>query len=88
MKALFVGQRVRITGCSNPRVAHHVGKEGVVTSGSPDFPGHWVVDDLKASNGKVIAWDPIRLEPILPEGSAPSEYSFSELMDSLRETVK
>lgn len=39
-------------------------------------------------NGGGNAQNTLQLEPILPEGSAPSEYSFSELMDSLRETVK
>lgn len=28
-----------------------------------------------------------RVEPILPEGSAPSEFTFQQLMDSLREVM-
>lgn len=28
-----------------------------------------------------------RLEPILPEGSAPSEFTFQQLMDNLQEVM-
>lgn len=37
--------------------------------------------------GSKCVTDSAEWEPILPEGSAPSEFSYWELMDNLRETV-
>jgi hypothetical protein len=85
MAKFFVGQRVRIIGTVNPTMVIHVGKSGQIISGSRAFDAHWCVDDLKATNGKRAVWAEHHLEPILPEGAAPSIYSYQELMDKLRE---
>lgn len=46
----------------------------------PGFPSGYVDHDSWAS-------DFDQLEPILPEGSAPSEFTFQQLMDSLQEVM-
>lgn len=95
MKALFVGQRVKVVRVSQPKYFHKLGICGRITEIKSDN----VVtiygldcDPIEACeiDGEKweVGWMADQLEPILPEGSAPSEYSFSELMDSLRETVK
>lgn len=89
MKALFVGQRVRLTGATEPAAKHHVGKCGRIVSRCTVYKDHFDVDcALRDANGDLLSWHANDLEPIVDAGSTPSEYSFSELMDSLRETVK
>lgn len=86
MVSLFVGQRVRIVGHQwFGDTEHPGGLEGVLYK--PDCVG--------AYTGKVYTWgvatkcgrkvlcDAHEIEPILPEGAQPSEFSFTELMDNL-----
>lgn len=95
MTKFFVGQRVRCVYSASGAIP--IGTEGHIhkieetqmDNGGiaeclvvyPGFPS-WFWD--AGSWGCRFGW----IEPILPEGSAPSQYSFSDLMDSLRETVK
>lgn len=94
MSKFFVGQRVRLVRSVSGIVP--IGSEGIVYSigvvdcGGGDFgdclvkypgyPSGFVVDDCWAA-------DFDQLEPILPEGSAPSEFTFQQLMDNLREVM-
>lgn len=94
MTKFFVGQMVRIVRCSFHH--HYLGREARITaigesaidrSNGRLIHGTIQLDFVVDGYGRACATAD-QLEPILPEGSAPSEYSFSELMDSLRETVK
>lgn len=94
MSKFFVGQRVKVVSTENG-AENVIGSEGVVNEIGCEWcsslsPVIYSDDGVGVTiNGNSTwAFHPWQLEPILPEGSAPSEYSFSELMDSLRETVK
>lgn len=86
MKRLFVGQRVRIVGHRWRGLdPHPAGLEGVLCK--PMGPGahsgrefEWCVS---TTGGRRVLCDSDEVEPILPEGHKPSEFSFSELMDNL-----
>lgn len=99
MAKFFVGQRVRILHSENwPELA---GKEGVVVGLNPDvsFDPRCEVEVNPICWGGRRApyrgrfganvFSPKRewLEPILPEGSTPSEFTFQQLMDSLQEAT-
>jgi hypothetical protein len=84
MAKFFVGQRVRVV-CEGSEF------DGVETRVLElDFPGFDPEDgeyigcrvDLVYENGPV-SFEDHELEPILPEGAQPSEFSFTELMDNL-----
>lgn len=84
MVSLFVGQRVRIVSAKQKHAMLHVGKEGMIVAVCPVYPNSFDVDcALRASDGNLMSWDARDLEPILPEGAQPSEFSFAELMDNL-----
>lgn len=76
MSRFFVGQRVRIV-----RLVETTEFEGVETRIFRSHPkGWWVLDGLGwCSEGN--------LEPILPSGHQPSEYTFQGLMNDLRSGV-
>lgn len=83
-----MGQRVRIAQCNNPEMQFMVGKEGVIEGRSSVHRGNWFVSGaLIARNGNRSSWREEHLEPILPEGAAPSEFTFQKLMDSLQEVM-
>ncbi|WP_180859731.1 hypothetical protein [Stenotrophomonas maltophilia] len=65
-----------------------VGQEGVIEEKSSVYHDSWFVSGaLLDRNGKRSSWYEQALEPILPEGSAPSEYTFQQLMDNLQEVM-
>ncbi|MHC1670468.1 hypothetical protein ACODUO_15010 [Stenotrophomonas maltophilia] len=99
MSKFFVGQRVRILWSLGwPEIS---GYEGVIVSEARDSgihgrsqwkvaPKQWgecVAPREGDAGGWIFAPGEDQLQPILPEGSAPSEYTFHQLMDSLREVV-
>lgn len=84
MSKFFVGQRVRIVSCRNSIMQFMVGQEGVIEQESTVNPKNWLVSGARnVKDGRPCSWHQDRLEPILPEGAAPSVYTFHELMDSL-----
>jgi hypothetical protein len=99
MAKFFVGQRVRILRSENwPELA---GSEGRVVGfiseadiGDPRCevrvaPDEWGSERcpmrLGRNGARRFAPPSSNLEPILPEGSAPSGFTFQQLMDSLQE---
>lgn len=91
MVSKFVGQRVRLV---RPHFPSNFGIEGRIWAicylpiGRP-IPGDGRLAGMDSDC--VVAWDDgdnapqllSQLEPILPEGAQPSEFSFTELMDNL-----
>lgn len=100
MKRLFIGCRVRILWSTYwPWLA---GTEGVIVATAPNMPsrtgwlGDWTVvpdgwggPEAVSKDGQVYTFNPTseQLEPILPEGHQPSELSYEELLEDLREMV-
>lgn len=100
MAKLFVGCRVRILYSRNwPSLAGQEGRivgESVFSPSSihAGLPGWSTAPDSWGTPlapypgthgaGEFCALDS-QLEPILPEGAAPSEYSYEELMGSLKQ---
>lgn len=100
MAKFFVGQRVRLVVPQEPSPGSapiQVGDQGVVRSlsfypkGSRTRGGSVTVSDsdiqVEFLGGGFRSTHTSRLEPILPEGSAPSEFTFQQLMDSLQEAT-
>lgn len=86
MAKFFVGQRVRIVGCANSQMSHHVGKEGRLLARSVRHIGSWYVDTAAVAwNGKKCSWGENHLEPILPDGHRAGEEGRCELLDDLLE---
>jgi hypothetical protein len=86
MIKFFVGQRVRIVGCANSQMSHHVGKEGRLLARSVRHIGSWYVDTAPvARNGKKCSWGENHLEPILPDGHRSGDYTLSELLDRCKQ---
>lgn len=86
MSRFYVGQRVRIIGCLNAKMKHHIGKEGVIAGASPCHNGFWVVDSAAtASNGLPCGWHHTRLEPILDPGLEACDKDFKCDLDKLLE---
>lgn len=95
MSKFFVGQRVRIVGSGSfPQV---IGSECRITALDQESLG---ISDGVINKGMVqvdipppgypgmhLCVKPAWLEPILPEGSAPSEFTFQQLMDNLQEVM-
>jgi len=91
MVSKFVGQRVRLV---RPHFPSNFGIEGRISAicylpiGAP-VPGTFMRTAMESDC--VVIWDRggispqflCQLEPILPEGAQPSEFSFAELMDNL-----
>lgn len=88
MAKFFVGMRVRLVGSEwlgfgpSPagREARIIKKSAIGVNSRRMFDWGLMADDY----GYVQA-NSHELEPILPEGAAPSIYSYQELMDKLRE---
>lgn len=83
---LFVGQRVRLVGCEwNGDTPNPTGLEGRLRrpTGPGVFTGKWYEWTVDTDCGRSIQCDSHEVEPILPEGAQPSEFSFTELMDNL-----
>ena len=86
MRKFFVGQRVRVVACSCP--IHHdevIDREGVVNeldciSELDDFG----LIRVTVNGDPEFCFMEEEFEPILPEGSAPSEFTFQQLMDELK----
>jgi hypothetical protein len=90
MSKFRIGMRVRVRYSENAaRYGDASGKEGLIWQEVNNEHGHgWAVH--------VDGWSPYRpsgyphwfldrqLEPIQPSGAAPSDYSFTELMDRCR----
>lgn len=95
MARFFVGQRVvLVRGRDFVSRAKSHGSLGVVSGLGFWGRGEWGIDGRMEFDCNVtIKWDDYpgreyfqntaQLEPILPEGAQPSEFSFSELMDNL-----
>lgn len=99
MSKFFVGQRVRILYSDGwPELA---GSEGVISSVCPNRGingrSQWRVAPMQWGSHEAPYPSPLgarnfapnedQLEPILPEGSAPSEFTFQQLMDNLQEAM-
>src|SRR5690606_20710857 len=97
MAKLFVGCRVRILWSNSwPELA---GEEGRIIGCdmtnalgpdcewevAPDCWGTSLAPRLGIRGAGRFAPSSSQLEPILPEGAAPSEYSYEELMDNLKQ---
>lgn len=54
---------------------------------APDQWDSYVAPHLGTNGGRNFGPNEDQLEPILPEGAAPSVYTFQQLMDSLREVM-
>lgn len=88
MSKFFVGQRVRIVGAEYStfligKETRIVGFENNAWDGQSYYSG-WLTSAINKDGATFVAKDG-QLEPILPEGAAPSEYGFQELMDNLQE---
>lgn len=86
MSKFFVGQRVRLVKTYHPE---NQGLEGRIVamfderdSSVPGWPINCVVDARSSGADHTD-----RLEPILPEGSAPGEFTFQQLMENLQEVM-
>jgi hypothetical protein len=80
MSRFFVGQLVRVVGCTKEASRHFIGREGRVIElvtheywgdgAAVDIPGtNWFIDD--------------HLVPSIPDGHRASEHTFHQLMDLL-----
>ena len=101
MSKFFVGQRVRIVRATRPvnngitgRIAwiKNIRSGEICPNGLPLERGReidcWIILDSRRHDGLKEGGNAFwQLEPILPEGSAPSVYTFQQLMDSLQEAV-
>lgn len=90
MAKFFVGQRVRIK--YSYKWPELDGTEGVIIGFDEDdllvAPDSWGTADCPYSDigtHQYFAPSPEQVEPIIPEGMQPSEFSFHELMDNLKE---
>jgi hypothetical protein len=86
MSKFFVGQRVRVIDCEDPCIE---GEEARII-GESIYEGVdcWDVEAIGRNDLYCEKWEADWiLEPILPEGSAPSEFTFQQLMDSLQEVM-
>jgi len=86
VNGLFIGQRVRIVGYQWFGMdTHPSGLEGVLDKheGIGAYTGKVYEWRVHTKCGRRILCDSHDVEPILPEGAQPSEFSFSELMDNL-----
>jgi len=88
MAKFFVGQRVKIIW--SKYYPQYIGKQTRITSGLYEATNTYTgkkyfcyTVDIDPGFGPT----PEQLEPILPGGHKPSEYSYEQLMDSLKEKV-
>lgn len=93
-----VGQRVRIIWVNLPDNKHLIGVESHITSVTENVPWsdtsrYYGTDEpgyklaVKICNEGRGYWTADQLEPILPDGASPSEYSYEELLEQLKEGV-
>lgn len=100
MSKFFVGQRVRIVRATHPQnngltgVISHIGPWeylDILPSGralGSDHADCYLKLDRPRHDGNTGGANSFwQIEPILPEGSAPSEFTFQQLMDSLQEVM-
>lgn len=83
MAKFFVGQMVKLVKAFDPK---KVGKEGRILDifcERQSTVAGWPVNCVCDWTEPGYADHTDRLEPILPEGAQPSEFSFTELMDNL-----
>lgn len=96
MAKFFVGQRVRVV--HSDYVPECIGLEARVVgplehclrSSGEEWDGYPIeVDGIgtRSPRGGRLVFPSSYVEPILPEGSAPSEFTFQQLMDSLQEAT-
>jgi hypothetical protein len=86
MAKFFVGQRVKIVGATISKrligtETRIVGFTNCAWNGIEYYSG-WETQAITDDGAKFVAMDG-QLEPILPEGAQPSEFSFTEIMDNL-----
>lgn len=100
MSRFYIGQRVRMVNLVQPENQKFNGVETRITGfmefGAGPVPcGYGTTEIPLRSTGEIVeydgrecrAWIHVRehqLEPILPSGHRPSEYTFTELMDRCR----
>lgn len=101
MSKFFVGQRVRILYSNNwPELAGGEGRIVRFLAPTAVDDSHGEVEVSPDAWGSSSAPHPglngdggwffpnaSQLEPILPEGSAPSDFTFQQLMDNLQEVM-
>lgn len=93
MAKFLIGQLVRVAWVHSADFAHEVGLEGRVSCVKSGCMGPTIyglnnapIKYRSAADGMhAYGFLEEQLEPILPEGQAPSVYSFQELMDKCRE---
>lgn len=84
MANFFVGQKVRVNCDFSEFHGIETRVVGLQVAGWDDESGDYlgIQVDLVFEDGPVV-FESHELEPILPEGAQPSEFSFTELMDNL-----
>lgn len=83
MSKFFVGQRVRVV--SSTRLPQFVGAETRIEGIDDHHRSPYI---LALRNGfRRVRSSALNIEPILPEGSAPSEFTFQQLLDNLQEVM-
>ncbi|ARZ74062.1 hypothetical protein CCR98_07720 [Stenotrophomonas sp. WZN-1] len=87
MSKFFVGQRVRIK--LSGEFPHLAGTEArIIGDGIVGSDPVWEISAAGEDDWYVEKYQaPFVLDPILPEGSAPSEFTFQQLMDNLQEVM-
>ena len=91
VKNLFIGQMVKVKYVIDKTKASLVGATGFIEEKSEELDGFFVWGlncsplEHKVEDGELVTYgfSSDQLEPILPEGAQPSEFSFTELMDNL-----
>lgn len=92
MSKFFVGQRVRIVGAGSSKFLigeetriNEISVRAYCAEAGEQYIGHRT--EAVNASGRLFVARESWLEPILPEGSAPSEYTFQQLMDNLQEVM-
>lgn len=92
MSGLFIGCRVRITGCLNEYMKNFIGQEDrICGKGKPGRLGdrYWRLEKAAVSSrGRDCSWHESRLSPILPEGQRPGIAGTCEPLDKLLSEVR
>lgn len=90
MSRFFVGQRVRVKFAHTPAGAPCVGREAVINDIIElKFVGYGLdISPIEWDGEMWRCWAADQLEPILPEGAAPSEFTtLADLLTSLEESA-
>jgi len=76
MAKFFVGQRVRVVACDYEPMTYMIGAEGIVNEldclNARNIPGHVGITVRGNERWCFLPWE---LEPIVPEGMQPCEWS-------------